>query len=117
MTVEIEYVEEQTETIVDIVADPEDDDTVLSEMEDRGIYKVEREIVAVEEQYVAYTEDGMGKESRTYWIKENESGDWEVTKIRKSPNKGHATETERNAESTPAVREAMKERFGIELAN
>lgn len=117
MTVEIQHVEEQTETTPEIVSDPEDDDKILGEIEERGLYQVKREIVVTEEQYIVRTEDGMGKESRTYWIKQNEDGEWYVKKRRKTPNRGHPTVKKRGDLSTETVREALREKAGIELIN
>lgn len=119
MTVEIEHVPRQTETVLDITSNPDDDDDVVSEKDTHQgtMYQVEREIVATEEQYIVTTKDGMGKMVTTYWVEENDDGDWEVTKRRKSPNRGHPTVKERGDLSTETVREALREQAGIEVVN
>lgn len=117
MSIEIQYVEEQTETVPEIVSEPREDDTVMNTIEERGLYQVEREITVTEEQYIVYTEDGMGKASRTYWIKQNDDGEWYVEKRRHSPNRGHSTVKKSGDLSTPTVQEKLREKADIELVN
>lgn len=122
MPVEIEHVPKRTETVEEVVGDPEEGDEVLEHVEKRGkdYYRVEREITITEEQFVVYTEDGMGKESRTYYVEQNEDGEWYVAKVRKNPNRGHPTVKGSNVHdelSTPTVREVLREKHDIEVVN
>jgi hypothetical protein len=120
--IEVEYVPERTERVTQLAGSPEDvrGEVIESrELEDetgRTACEVTHEIVVNEETYRVYTEDAKGKESRQYWIRENEDGDWYVDELRKSPNRGHPTVAKSGQLSTPAVREAMEER-GIDLVN
>jgi len=120
MTVDIQHVPMQTETTMEITADPKDDDDIIGEDEDRGLYRVEREIVVTEEQYIVHTVDAMGAEKRTYWVKQNDDDEWYVAKVRKTPERGNATVAGSNVHdnlSTPAVREALEEQAGISVVN
>lgn len=119
MAIEIEHVPQRSETVHEIVAEPEDDDEVISTAEQRGrtLYKVKREVTIREERYIVRTVDAMGKESRTYFVEQNEDGEWRVTKLRKNANRGYLKKMARNPKSTETVREALKDRHGIELVN
>lgn len=126
MSVEIKYREEKREKVTKIVTDLDDitgDIITHDEIEEPEnsphdtVYRVTVEVVAVEEQYIVRTQDGMGKESRTYTIKRNDDGDWEVDQVRKSPNRGHDKIATRGQLSTQTVRDALKYEYGIELVN
>jgi len=123
MSVETQHIPERTEAVTELAGDPDDVPGEVikanKKTDDRGreVYEVTHEITVQEEAYAVYTADAQGKESRTYTINENDDGEWEVVELRKSPNRGHATTTKRNARSTPAVREAMQEIHDIELVN
>ena len=122
MTVEVNHIERIEQEITKLVGDVSDFDGEVknvTEVEDdigRTAYRVTGTVVIQEECYNVHTEDGMGKESRTYTVETNEDGDWEVTQIRKSPNRGHDKVQKINPESTQVVREALKE-HGVELVN
>lgn len=122
MTVEVNHVERIEQEVTEIVADPDDfngDVQSVSEVEDdigRTAYQVTGTVVIQEECYTVHTVDGKGKESRTYTIKENDDGDWEVTKIHKSPNRGHDKVVKINPESTQAVRDTLAD-HGVEVVN
>lgn len=116
MAIDIEHVRPQTETVHEIVSEPEDSDTVLRQIEERDLYEVEREITVVEEQYRIHTAGARGSKSWTYVVEQNDNDEWEVTQ--KTMNHGRANQTlKQTPESTEAVREAMRDRHGIELVN
>lgn len=119
MTVEIQHVPEDRQTVQKIVEQPADGDVVEDKIEEGGreLFKVGRDIQVTKEQYIVRTSDARGKESRTYWIKQNDDGEWCVDKCRKNPNRGHPTVKKRGNLSTEAVRQAMREKHGIELVN
>jgi len=122
MTVEVNHIERIEQEITKIVGDVDDFDGEVknvSEVEDdvgRTAHQVTGTVVMQEECYNVYTQDGMGKESRTYTVEQNDDGDWEVTRVRKSPNRGHDKVQKINPESTQTVRDALKE-HGIEVVN
>lgn len=116
MAIDIEHIRQQTETVHEIVSDPEDGDTVVRQLEERDLYEVERERTMVNEHYRVYTAGARGSKSWTYVIEQNDDDEWEVTQ--KTLNHGRANQTlKQKPRSTEAVREAMRERHGIELAN
>lgn len=119
MTVEIEYVEERTETVKDVVDEVKDNDKIIGKVTqgDRELTQVKRTIVITEEQYIVHTSDGTGKESRSYWIKQNEDEEWYVNKRRINPNRGHSKVKKRGNLSTETVEKAMKEQYGIEIVD
>jgi hypothetical protein len=117
--IDVEYVPEVTEDAIDIVPEPGDGDTVIEPVERPNggtFYRVEREIVVQKEKYIVHTRDGTGSEVRHYHV-EREDGEWELTRIRKVPNRGHPTIVpKRRAELTPGVREALTE-CGVEVGD
>ena len=118
MAVEIEYFPERTETTQLIVGDPSDGDTVLRTVEDCGheYYEVEREATVTDETYVVHTWDAYDDKT-AYWIEQTDDGDWCVTKR----HDGDASITRSSEDgrqlSTRTVREALRERHGVELVN
>lgn len=120
MAVEVEHVPERVETVCEHVIEPKDDDRVIEEIPEHGVYLVEREAVVVEEEYIVYTTDGAGTESRSYHVRQNDDGDWYVMQRWISPNRGNQTMSWASGGdrqlSTPAVREALAE-HDIEVIN
>ena len=83
------------------------------------LYAVDFEYQQHEEHYVVRTTDAHGTESRTYTIKQNDDGDWEVTKrVTDKSRTNHTSVAKGSGElSTRTVREALNEKYGIELVN
>ena len=117
MPIEIEHHERVTAPSQQIVATPEDDDTVLGRVGDRRMYRVERPMTVTKEQYVVRTSDGAGNEERTYWVERNDDDDWHVVRRERSPASGRDTVATQGDLSTEAVRDALEEEYGIELVN
>lgn len=99
-----------------IVDEPRDDDEVIAEGETNGQqrYEVRREVPHGDEEYVVdWYVDSL--EKWTYWITRNDADEWVVVRARQeagiSPFK-----TVYYPECPEEVREAMRERVGIEIA-
>jgi len=121
MSVTVEHIPARIEEHTMVVADPSDvDGEVIScsevENERQEAYVVTYKLEVMEEQYVVTTRDGTGSESRTYYITEDDNGDWGVDKLRVKPNRGHSTVKKRGQLSTPTVRKALAE-HGVEVVN
>lgn len=126
MTVEVTYHARETHECKNVVGELDQVDGEIleyTEMDhpnprtDGSVYRVTYEYVAMEEQYIVRTVDGMGKESRTYYVRENDDGNWEVDKRVRVPNKEKCRyESTRGQLSTPTVREALAE-YDVEVIN
>lgn len=121
MTVTVEHVPAQVEEHKKVVSDPADvDGEVLScsevESDRQEAYLVTYKAEVMTEQYVVRTRDGTGSETRTYYITQDDNGDWSVDKVRINPNKGPSKLKKRGKLVPPTVREALAE-HGIELTN
>jgi hypothetical protein len=122
MTVEVNHVDRIEQEITEIVGDVDDfegDVQSVSEVQDptgRTAYQVTGTVVMQKECYTVRTVDGTAKESRTYTIEKNDDNEWEVTRIYKSPKRGHDKVTKINPKSTETVRKALAE-HGVEVVN
>lgn len=128
MTVEIEYHDEQWVDANDVVVELDDVDGRIEDYEEFDapdnsphdtLYRVDFKYKQVDEQYIVHTVDAHGTESRTYTIKQNDDGDWEVTKrVTDKSRTNHTSVAKGSGElSTRTVREALNNKYGIELVN
>lgn len=124
MAIDTEHVPHRTEYIEEIMqSEPPAEYEVLEswtetydDAPDRDLYRIRREITVSSECYRVWTAGAKGSKRWTYIVEQNDNDDWEVTSKEMYHGRWNRTE-QKTPESTDAVRDALRERHGIEVIN